>query len=880
MNEKVLLIDGNSIMNRAFYGIRELTNSEGLHTNAIFGFLNILFKTIDEENATHAVVAFDLKAPTFRHEKFEAYKGNRKGMPDELREQMPVIKELLNQMNITISEIEGYEADDIIGTLAFENEKAGRLVTVLSGDRDMLQLASENIKISIPKTKSGTTTTEHYYAKDVQDLYSVTPNAFIDIKGLMGDSSDNIPGVPGIGEKTAIKLIAEYGSLENVYNHLDELSPKVANKLTENKDLAFLSKDLATICTTCETKVSFDKCEIQNIYNEDVYQTFKRLEFKSFLDRFQLKEQQITEQAEQLEITHLDDDQTFIKILDESKIIAYHILYDDSGLYGCITNNGKQFYYIDTKLMDREKLIQSFAQLLNNTNIIKITHNVKEQLHLFNIDLSVDNLSIYDLALASYLINPIKDTYNVDDIAKDFLDMVIISEEELIGKGKSKKQYNAISNDSLVSYLSQCTKVFYNSHSTIFDRLKEEGTNSLYFDIELPLVYVLKSMENIGIKVDANQLKAYGNNLQTQILELEKNIYELAGESFNINSPKQLGIILFEKLGLSSSKKTKTSYSTAADVLEKLKNKHPIIREVLAYRQLTKLKSTYADGLFEYIEKDGRIHSTFNQKIASTGRISSTEPNLQNIPIRLEIGRDIRKVFVPKEGCVFIDADYSQIELRLLAHLSGDESFIEAFSKNLDIHTMTASQVFHVPFEEVTDLQRRNAKAVNFGIVYGISAFGLSEDLNISRKEAADYIEQYFAKYPSVKAFLDQTIQDAKINGYVKTMFNRIRHIPELSSSNFIQRSFGERVAMNTPIQGSAADIMKIAMINVYKELKKHHLKSRLVLQVHDELLLESPIEEVEQAKSILVNEMEKAVSLKIPLTVDAHVGENWFEAK
>jgi DNA polymerase-1 len=492
----------------------------------------------------------------------------------------------------------------------------------------------------------------------------------------------------------------------------------------------------------------------------------------------------------------------------------------------------------------------------------------------------INNLSVYDLSLAAYLINPIKETYHVDDIAKDFLNKVIISEEELIGKGKSKKQYSEITQDRLITYLSQCTNVFYESYEIIFDRLKEEETNKLYFDIELPLLYVLKSMEKIGVMVDAEQLKAYGENLHAQIVQLEKNIYELAGESFNINSPKQLGVILFEKLGLSSSKKTKTSYSTAADVLEKLKNKHPIIREVLVYRQLTKLKSTYADGLFDYIKEDGRIHSTFNQKIASTGRISSTEPNLQNIPIRLEIGRDIRKVFVPREGYVFVDADYSQIELRLLAHLSGDSSFIDAFNHNLDIHTLTASQVFHVPFNEVTDLQRRNAKAVNFGIVYGISAFGLSEDLNISRKEAADYIEQYFAKYPSVKAFLDQSIEQAKECGYVKTMFNRIRHIPELSSSNFIQRSFGERVAMNTPIQGSAADIIKIAMINVYKELNKNNLKARLILQVHDELLIESPIEEVKKVQDILINEMENAVNLKVPLTVDAHVGENWFEAK
>lgn len=877
MSEKVLLIDGNSIMNRAFYGIRELTNSEGLHTNAIFGFLNILFKTIDEEHATHAVVAFDLKAPTFRHEKYEAYKGNRKGMPDELREQMPIIKEVLKQMNIAICEIEGFEADDIIGTIAKENEKAGKPVTILSGDRDMLQLASDTIKISIPKTKSGLTTTEYYYAKDVVDLYHVSPQAFIDVKGLMGDPSDNIPGVPGIGEKTAMKLISEYESIENVYEHIDELPPKVSNKLKENREIAFLSKELATICIDCKTGLSLESCIITDLYNEDVYQTFKRLEFKSFLDRFELSEQQVDkQQIETKQFNKLEDLELFI---NQANLLAYHILYEANDLYCCITN-GKDYYYVSSKQFEIQALKNVFVTALIVSDKSKVTHNFKEQLHYFNADMMINNLSVYDLSLAAYLINPVKETYHVDDIAKDFLNKVIISEEELIGKGKSKKQYGEIDQDRLITYLSQCTNVIYESYEIIFSRLKEEETYKLYFDIELPLLYVLKSMEKIGVMVDADQLKAYGENLHAQIVQLEKNIYELAGESFNINSPKQLGVILFEKLGLSSSKKTKTSYSTAADVLEKLKNKHPIIREVLAYRQLTKLKSTYADGLFDYIKEDGRIHSTFNQKIASTGRISSTEPNLQNIPIRLEIGRDIRKVFVPREGYVFVDADYSQIELRLLAHLSGDSSFIDAFNHNLDIHTLTASQVFHVPFNEVTDLQRRNAKAVNFGIVYGISAFGLSEDLNISRKEAADYIEQYFAKYPSVKAFLDQSIEQAKECGYVKTMFNRIRHIPELSSSNFIQRSFGERVAMNTPIQGSAADIIKIAMINVYKELNKNNLKARLILQVHDELLIESPIEEVKRVQDILINEMENAVNLKVPLTVDAHIGENWFEAK
>ncbi|PKM95998.1 MAG: DNA polymerase I [Firmicutes bacterium HGW-Firmicutes-1] len=878
MNEKVLLIDGNSIMNRAFYGIRELTNAEGLHTNAVYGFLNILFKTIDEEVATHVVVAFDLKAPTFRHVKYKAYKGNRKSMPDELREQMPLIKQVLGEMNITISEIEGYEADDIIGTLAFQSEREGRPVTILSGDRDMLQLATESIKISIPKTKNGSTTTEHYYANDVKELYHVTPKEFIDIKGLMGDSSDNIPGIPGIGEKTAIKIIEDYHCIENAYKNLESLPSKIASKLSEHIDIALLSKELATICTDCATNIVFDECKLNNLYSEAVYNTFKRLEFKSFLDRFQFdapKKQVINYSIS--EINHFDKlkEQLYL-----SKKLAYYLVYDCDRLYLSFTSDGDHHYYCDSTIIKKEFICEALIHILLDENIIKITHSLNEQLHLLEIQLATSNRSIYDLALVSYLMNPVKETYHIDDIAKDILDVVMVSLDELVGKGKSKIPLSELPREALIDYSVQSTNILFNSYIKLFDKLKEENMLDLYFNIELPLLYVLKSMETIGVKVDSKGLKEYGNNLYSQIVELEKNIYEMAGESFNINSPKQLGVILFEKLQLPSNKKTKTSYSTAADVLEKLQNKHPIIREVLAYRQLTKLKSTYADGLFEYIKEDGRIHSTFNQKVTSTGRISSTEPNLQNIPIKLEIGRAIRKVFIPEEGCVFIDADYSQIELRLLAHLSKDESFIEAFNRNLDIHTMTASQVFYVPFEEVTDLQRRNAKAVNFGIVYGISAFGLSEDLNISRKEAADYIEQYFAKYPSVKSFLDQTVEDAKKTGYVKTMFNRLRTIPELSSSNFMQRSFGERIAMNTPIQGSAADIIKIAMINVYNSLMKKGLKSRLILQVHDELLIESPVDEAEQVKEILISEMEKAVILKVPLTVDAHIGNNWYEAK
>lgn len=879
MNDKVLLIDGNSIMNRAFFGIRELTNSEGIHTNAIYGFLNILYKTLEEEKPTHVAVAFDLKAPTFRHLKYEAYKGNRKGMPDELREQMPLIKQLLKDMQITICEVEGFEADDILGTLATQSANQQKNVTILSGDRDMLQLASELIKISIPKTKGGTTTTEHYYSKDVVELYGVTPIEFIDVKGLMGDTSDNIPGVPGIGEKTAIKMITDFHSIENAYEHLEELPAKVAIKLKENYDLALLSKELATICIDCTTQVEIEDCLLKEIYNETVYHTFKRFEFKTFIERFQLATPKLKEN-DHFQTEWVNDTTELDKLLLGNQSVSYLLLEDSGNLHLAFTFDGMTVYYTNSLIIEPTLISKWLKKLLLDEHTEKVTHHLKAQLHVLHVDIPTQNKSIYDLALASYLINPVKETYNIDDIANEILHISVPSLEEFAGKGKGQKKFSELSKEDVMGYLTTGAQVIHNSFKIVLNRLKTDDLLDLYFNIELPLLYVLKNMETLGVMVDAYQLKAYGNKLHAKILELEKNIYEAADETFNINSPKQLGVILFEKLKLPSYKKTKTSYSTAADVLERLENIHPIIREILTYRQLTKLKSTYADGLFGYIGKDGRIHSTFNQQVTSTGRISSTDPNLQNIPIRLEIGREIRKVFIPKEDHVFVDADYSQIELRLLAHLSEDESFIEAFNNNLDIHTMTASQVFHVPYEEVTTLQRRNAKAVNFGIVYGISAFGLSQDLNISRQEASEYIEQYFAKYPKVKSFLDQTIETAKAQGYVKTMYNRVRHIPELSSSNFTLRSFGERVAMNTPIQGSAADIIKIAMINVYNSLKEKGLKSVLVLTVHDELVVETHKDEVDQVKKLLIDEMENAVKLKVLLTVDAHVGNNWYEAK
>lgn len=883
--EKTLLIDGNSIMNRAFYGLPLLTNSEGQYTNAVYGFLNILFKVMNDEEASHIAVAFDLKAPTFRHEKYTDYKGNRKGMPDELRPQMPLIKEVLKSMNISIYEVEGYEADDVIGTLAKRCESDNMDVTVLSGDRDLLQLATDKIKISIPKTKQGTTTVEHYYDKDVTELYEVTPIEFIDIKGLMGDPSDNIPGVPGIGEKTAIKIIKEYHSIENAYEHMDVLKPPRASKnLKEHYDMALLSKELATICIDCDINTEINAMKIENIYNEEAYKIIKRLEFKSLLEKFDVKTEDTNELVAKHELIKNKD--AFVALIDKLKsqdLLAYYFLIENNEIIGLsIAYNKDKSYYIQCNDdLTEEVVINSFSFILESESIKKITHHLKHDYHLFKKYKIEPNSIIFDTFVGAYTISPTRDTYNFDDLANEFLGVLIKSEEELLGKGRNKKSFQDINEDEMVSYGASIATILFESYESINNKLKESDMYDLFYNIEMPLIKVLYNMEDAGIKVDSQMLQQYSQKLGKVINSIEKEIYEMSGEPFNINSPKQLGIILFEKLNLPVVKKTKTGYSTAAEVLEKLSDKHPIIDKITEYRQLTKLKSTYADGLFDYISKDdSRIHSTFNQTITATGRISSTEPNLQNIPIRMAIGREIRKVFIPKDDYIFIDADYSQIELRLLAHLSEDETLIRAYNENQDIHRLTASQVFHVPYDEVTSLQRSNAKAVNFGIVYGISAFSLSQDIGTSRKEAQEYINNYFKKYPNVKIFLDNCIRYANNRGYSETMFGRKRMIPELKSKNFIQRSFGERVAMNTPIQGSAADIIKIAMINVNNRLEKEHLQSKLILQVHDELLIEAHKDEIEKVKKLLVEEMENAVKLSVPLKADMSTGDSWFETK
>lgn len=886
MDKKLVLIDGHSILFRAFYGLPDLTTSKGQHTNAILGFLNILYKILDEEKPDYLAVAFDVHHQTFRTEMFSEYKGTRKPMPDEMRQQVPVMKELLKAMNIAVIEKPGYEADDILGTLATRAEKEGYQVSLVSGDRDLLQLASEKIKVRIPKTKQTGTEIEDYLAKDVFEKYNVTPQQFIDLKGLMGDKSDNIPGVPGVGEKTAQKLIEEYKSIENLYEHIDELKPgKITTALKENKELAFLSKKLATICTDCESGIDIKDFELKDIFNENVYVMFKNLEFKSLLDRFRTVEIDRSLKIEE-NFTVIDDlgkaESIFSRVMDEAepmgeKSVGLQMLADNGELLGVSLCFGEKDIYVIIRYgMITEDYLMDRVEALAKRKIPLAVIGLKEQLKFIKV---TDDDYVFDNAVAAYLINPLTDTYNYDDIARDYLGMTVPSYGDLLGKNRLKDAMEKMPKE-FSQYAGYASYVAYSSAPKLKEKLAETGMLSLYEDIEKPLIFTLYDMEVRGIRVNKEALKEYGDQLEVGIKSLEKRIYDLVGESFNINSPKQLGVILFEKLRLPNAKKTKTGYSTAADVLEKLQDEHPVIPMILEYRQLTKLKSTYADGLAGYIREDGRIHGKFNQTIAATGRISSTDPNLQNIPIRMELGRKIRKVFIPEEDYVFLDADYSQIELRVLAHMSGDEKLINAYKEAKDIHRITASEVFHTPFEEVTPQQRSNAKAVNFGIIYGISSFGLGQGLNITRKEAERFIEKYFETYPKIKEYLDGLVAQAKKEGYSTTLFGRRRPIPELGSSNFMQRSFGERVAMNSPIQGTAADIIKIAMNRVNRRLKEGNMRSRLILQVHDELLVEAHKDEAEEVKKILVEEMQGAARLEVPLEVEVKSGNNWYEAK
>jgi DNA polymerase-1 len=904
LNGKLVLIDGHSILNRAFYGVPELTNAQGLHTNAIYGFLNIMFKILDEEKPDYLAVAFDMHAPTFRHKMYDAYKGTRKPMPQELREQVPVMKELLEAMNVVVMEREGLEADDILGTLARKAEKDGMDVSLVSGDRDLLQIATAKIKIRIPKTKMGRTEIEDYYEDDVKEAYQVTPAQFIELKALMGDTADNIPGVPKVGEKTAIALMTQYGSIDNIYEHLEDISKNsIRESLRDNRELADLSLALATIKTDCELELDYNAAKAEGFFTKEAYVLFKRLEFKNYLTRFS---DESKSEDTRFEFHTAESFEQFADIIKKAKKAGrcgLMVVTERRKACGAAVSfeNGNDtenwFYPVNIKtekkgqlsLFDFEEdtdnsdseekqLKEILTQLSHNTKIS--TFDIKHQYCCLDTD-TTDNY--FDILIAAYLLNPLKSDYDAEAVASEYLNLSIRGKTEIFGKTKTDEALSAaLKNepDKCAEYFCSGAYTALKAEKILKDRLKETGMDSLMREIEMPLSLVLYDMEKEGVEVRRDELKAYGDALTDRIGELERSIHEQAGADFNINSPKQLGEVLFETMKLPGGKKTKTGYSTAADVLEKLAGEYPVVKDILEYRGLTKLKSTYADGLAVFIEEDNRIHTNFNQTITATGRISSTEPNLQNIPMRMELGRRIRKVFAARDGYELTDADYSQIELRVLAHMSGDEQLIAAYRTEQDIHRITASQVFHVPFEQVTSLQRRNAKAVNFGIVYGISSFGLSQDLSISKKEASEYIEQYFATYPGVKNFLDKLVEDAKKNGYAVTMFGRRRPIPELASSNFMQRSFGERVAMNSPIQGTAADIIKIAMIKVWRELKAKGLKSKLILQVHDELVIETLKEEADIVRKILEDNMMSAADLDVALEIDLHSGENWYEAK
>ena len=879
---KLLLIDGNSIINRAFYGImgsKMLMTEDGTYTNAVYGFLSILFKELDDIKPEYLVVAFDLKSPTHRHKMYDKYKANRHGMPEELAMQMPILKETLKAMNVCIIEKEGYEADDILGTLAKWGQKEELEVTVLTGDRDSFQLIDKNIKVRIPRTKMGKTETEDYTVEKIEEEYGLEPLDLIEVKGLMGDTSDNIPGVPGVGEKTALNLIKQYKSIDEVYNHIDEQKGKLKEKLSENKDLAYLSRTLGTIDINAPIEKDLGAFQVEEWNKPEVLEIFKKLKFNRFIDRFALQENigatsfsdsQINTEIEHEKIVDKTKLAELKQEIQENKVIYYYLTEEKFIIYSPKTN----------KCFSIEN-IQDFKDIFEDKNILKCSYKQKEEfIILWNKGIEAKNL-MFDIAIAGYILNSNINKYTIEYLANEYINFDIaeyLSNTEETGVEQITLFDNAEEPKEDKTYI--YAYAIYKLYNVLTQKMKEAGSIDLFNKIEMPLTEVLASMQYEGIYIDKQELLDFGKELQEKIDILTQEIYELTSEEFNINSTKQLGEILFEKLKLTAKKKTKTGYSTDVDVLEKIKYEHPVIEKILEYRQLQKLNSTYVEGLIPYIDETGRIHSKFHQTVTTTGRISSTDPNLQNIPTRMELGRKLRKVFKPEQGYIFVDADYSQIELRVLAHISEDKNMIEAFCNNEDIHAQAASKVFNIPLEEVTKEERTKAKAVNFGIVYGISEFGLGEQLGVSRKKAKEYIEQYLDKYSGIKEFMINIVEETKEKGYVETLYHRRRYVPELKSNNYMVRQFGGRVAMNTPIQGTAADIMKIAMINVYNKLKENNLKSKLIVQVHDEILVETLESEKEQVKQIVKEEMENVIKLKVPLLAEVEEGYNWYEAK
>lgn len=879
---KLLLIDGNSIINRAFYGImgsKMLMTEDGTYTNAVYGFLSILFKELDDIKPEYLVVAFDLKAPTHRHKMYDKYKANRHGMPEELAMQMPILKETLKAMNVCIIEKEGYEADDILGTLAKWGQKEELEVTVLTGDRDSFQLIDKNIKVRIPRTKMGKTETEDYTVEKIEEEYGLEPLDLIEVKGLMGDTSDNIPGVPGVGEKTALNLIKQYKSIDEVYNHIDEQKGKLKEKLSENKDLAYLSRTLGTIDINAPIEKDLGAFQVEEWNKPEVLEIFKKLKFNRFIDRFALQENIGATSFSDLQInTEIEHE----KIVDKTKLAELkQEIQENKVIYYYLTEEKFIIYSPKTNKCFSIENIQDFKDIFEDKNILKCSYKQKEEfIILWNKGIEAKNL-MFDIAIAGYILNSNINKYTIEYLANEYINFDIaeyLSNTEETGVEQITLFDNAEEPKEDKTYI--YAYAIYKLYNVLTQKMKEAGSIDLFNKIEMPLTEVLASMQYEGIYIDKQELLDFGKELQEKIDILTQEIYELTGEEFNINSTKQLGEILFEKLKLTVKKKTKTGYSTDVDVLEKIKYEHPVIEKILEYRQLQKLNSTYVEGLIPYIDETGRIHSKFHQTVTTTGRISSTDPNLQNIPTRMELGRKLRKVFKPEQGYIFVDADYSQIELRVLAHISEDKNMIEAFCNNEDIHAQAASKVFNIPLEEVTKEERTKAKAVNFGIVYGISEFGLGEQLGVSRKKAKEYIEQYLDKYSGIKEFMINIVEETKEKGYVETLYHRRRYVPELKSNNYMVRQFGGRVAMNTPIQGTAADIMKIAMINVYNKLKENNLKSKLIVQVHDEILVETLESEKEQVKQIVKEEMENVIKLKVPLLAEVEEGYNWYEAK
>ncbi|MCM3323124.1 DNA polymerase I [Cytobacillus kochii] len=875
--KKLVLIDGNSIAYRAFFALPLLNNDKGIHTNAVYGFTMMLMRILEDEKPTHILVAFDAGKTTFRHKTFTEYKGGRQKTPPELSEQFPVIRELLDAYQIARYELENYEADDIIGTLSLKAEQDDFEVKVISGDKDLTQLSSEKTTVGI--TKKGITDIEEYTPQHIEEKYGISPERIIDMKGLMGDSSDNIPGVPGVGEKTALKLLKEFGTLEQLVQSIDQVSGnKLKEKLEEFQDQALMSKELATILREAPIEVELDKIAFEGWNEDKLYHLFKDLGFNSLLEKisFDLAEDETAELEEiNFEIVtdfteeQLDGDSAlYIEVLEDN----YH--YAD--ILGIAVTNKNGHFFISTKNACQSNVFKKWAEDDASPKIVYDAKRSEVSLRHHGIHLKGIH---FDILLAAYIINPSETIEDLASIARNHGYSAVQSDQVFYGKGAKR---SIPKEEELAPHIIRKAVAMDSLYEKLDTSLQTNQQSALFYELELPLSLILADMESAGIKVDLKRLRSMGTELLEKLAAIENRIHAYAGEAFNINSPKQLGVILFDKLRLPVMKKTKTGYSTSADVLEKLESKHEIIKEILEYRQLAKLQSTYIEGLLKVVNKEtDKVHTRFNQALTQTGRLSSTDPNLQNIPIRLEEGRKIRQAFIPsKKDWVIFAADYSQIELRVLAHIAGDEKLISAFKEDLDIHTKTAMEVFHVSKEEVTANMRRHAKAVNFGIVYGISDYGLSQSLSITRKEAGEFIDRYLTSYPAVKQYMEDIVQEAKQKGFVETLLHRRRYLPEITSRNFNLRSFAERTAMNTPIQGSAADIIKKAMIDMADRLENEQLQSKLLLQVHDELIFEAPVEEIEKLKEIVPDVMEHAVELKVPLKVDYSYGPTWFDAK